>query len=862
MVKAYYPYYRTTQFNNVQYSKLTDVIYAFAQLSTDGSLSIMSPAVFTEVKSRTQSNGKKLWIAIGGWGLSGNFSGVAADPVKRAKFADDCLALCTSHNLEGIDIDWEFPSASDKTNFTLLLQATKTKLGSTYKLSAALGGESFVQGSCVNKGHVPGVEAAAFQYIDFFNIMSYDAPACIGHHASVDFFKKAMDGYHALGCPYEKMIPGLAFYGRCAGEETYANISASNPSGFFYSPNGTFSSWCYDSKYTIREKIDYAMCEKGAKGVMIWEITQDRNDQFSLLNVTKGKVDSCACPFADPNLGTEKSLCGVSSVSLTSGISTKSGRTFTWQKDGVNISGFVNSASANNYTANASGTYKVIINEGTCTKESSVVVSNQLPTPNLGSDINLCNPATVNLSPSNLSNFPSGTNWEWRLNSNIISGQTSTTLADVRTSGTYRLTASISGCSAKFDDLVVTSSLPTPVDGCVSSPGTVSLGITNATGGPYNWYATANSTTILHTGTNYSPNISSNSTFFVAEGAGTSGSIGGTSTLPTVSWGGFTGPNMEISFTTSVPGVKINSVDIYVQEWSNITDLGVRLASSDNTVLGTSSFVSYNNGSNGTPHKLTINTSALPQTGSAGTYKLFIVDNTPGDLLSQALRTNTLGTNMTEPSGTITLLNGSKMAMNNIQFVAGNGCSRLPVKGEISVSCGPTPIEWGVLDVVKTANGNIVTWMSLFESDASHFEVLQSINGYDFTVIGRVEALNKPNFYSFENYALPNEKIIYYQIKQVDKNGNFNLSKIMFYENSNFYQLKIYPNPTESSFHVKLESDNESISSVSVMDLAGKEIMVYSDLNTGNLYAGEGLRSGTYIVKVILKKTGTIRNEL
>src|SRR6185436_11076640 len=97
------------------------------------------------------------------------------------------------------DIDWEFPTSAQKTNYTALLAAIKNKIGpSGYKLSAALGGESFAY-SCVNKGHSVGVESAAFAYLDYFNIMSYDAPTCFTSHASVDFMQRSMDGWNALG---------------------------------------------------------------------------------------------------------------------------------------------------------------------------------------------------------------------------------------------------------------------------------------------------------------------------------------------------------------------------------------------------------------------------------------------------------------------------------------------------------------------------------------------------------------------------------------------------------------------------------------------------------------------------------------
>ena len=118
IVKGYFPYYRSmADVSNVQYNKLTDIIYAFAAIDANGNLQITGPggtpdlSLFNALKTNCASNGVRLWIAIGGWGLSGNFPGVAANAGRRATLANACLNLCTTHNLSGIDIDWEFPGA-------------------------------------------------------------------------------------------------------------------------------------------------------------------------------------------------------------------------------------------------------------------------------------------------------------------------------------------------------------------------------------------------------------------------------------------------------------------------------------------------------------------------------------------------------------------------------------------------------------------------------------------------------------------------------------------------------------------------------------------------------------------------------
>ena len=49
---------------------------------------------------------------MGGW-TSGNFSEMAADAKNRMMFAKDCARIVKLYGLDGIDIDWEYPTSSE-----------------------------------------------------------------------------------------------------------------------------------------------------------------------------------------------------------------------------------------------------------------------------------------------------------------------------------------------------------------------------------------------------------------------------------------------------------------------------------------------------------------------------------------------------------------------------------------------------------------------------------------------------------------------------------------------------------------------------------------------------------------------------
>lgn len=89
---------------------MTHINYAFGGVGSDGT------SVYADGTSRMQQmvrlksrNPKlKVLLSIGGWGR-GNFSPMAKDETKRKAFAKACRTFCDKYNLDGIDIDWEFP---------------------------------------------------------------------------------------------------------------------------------------------------------------------------------------------------------------------------------------------------------------------------------------------------------------------------------------------------------------------------------------------------------------------------------------------------------------------------------------------------------------------------------------------------------------------------------------------------------------------------------------------------------------------------------------------------------------------------------------------------------------------------------
>ena len=62
-------------------------------------------------------------IAVGGWNAGKErFQKMSSTAENRKKFIESTMTFMENHNLDGFDLDWEYPTAADKDNFSTLLK--------------------------------------------------------------------------------------------------------------------------------------------------------------------------------------------------------------------------------------------------------------------------------------------------------------------------------------------------------------------------------------------------------------------------------------------------------------------------------------------------------------------------------------------------------------------------------------------------------------------------------------------------------------------------------------------------------------------------------------------------------------------
>ena len=268
-------------------------------------------------------NLKILW-SFGGWTWSGGFAQAAANPTA---FANSCYNLVEDPRwadvFDGIDIDWEYPNAcglscdtSGAAAYKNLMQALRAKFGSSNLVTAATTADG------TSGGKIDAADyAGAAQYVDWYNVMTYDFFGSFGStatgptapHSPLTSYTgiptpgftsaDAIAKFKAKGVPANKLLLGIGFYGRGwtgvtqdapggtatgpatgtyeQGIEDYKVLKTSCPvtgtiAGTAYAHCGT-NWWSYDTPSTIAGKMSWAKAQ-GLGGAFFWDFSGDTSN--------------------------------------------------------------------------------------------------------------------------------------------------------------------------------------------------------------------------------------------------------------------------------------------------------------------------------------------------------------------------------------------------------------------------------------------------------------------------------------------------------------------------------------------------------------------------------------------------------
>ena len=330
IIVGYVPGFRGTLDQlSIDANKLTHINYAF--VNVQDSMAWLTNIETDTINFRILNKLKdinpdlKILISIGGWSWSGNFSDAVLTHSSRKKFAKTSVDIVADHDLDGVDIDWEYPNQrgdnnvyrpEDKQNYTLMFEEIRKELdklsektGKNYELTTAVGASySYIENTEMDK---------ASEYLDYVNLMTYDfytSGDTAGHHSNLyppeDYEKdasghKTFKEFVAAGVPPEKLVMGIPFYGRSwimktadkhginmpvaerarGGGYTFVKDSLVNQKGFirYWDENAkapylfnaeTNQLVVYDDEESVMLKCEYVN-ENNMGGVMFWQYASD-----------------------------------------------------------------------------------------------------------------------------------------------------------------------------------------------------------------------------------------------------------------------------------------------------------------------------------------------------------------------------------------------------------------------------------------------------------------------------------------------------------------------------------------------------------------------------------------------------------
>ncbi|KAF3014161.1 hypothetical protein E8E14_002388 [Neopestalotiopsis sp. 37M] len=303
------------------------------------------PLRFSVVDARLKNPNLKILISVGGYGFNNPgstqtlFSDMVGNAGNRATFVSSIMTWLAHYDYDGIDFDWEYPTAQERgghrgdgVNFTQFLKELRDAINASGKNYLV----TFT--APVSYWYLRGFDLEYMMtYVDWVNVMSYDLHGTWDHedtssisgqvlaHTNLTEIDDALDLFWRNNVDPAKMTLGLGFYGRtytltdplcftpgcptttpgkpgpCTRQDgilSYREVmqiisdTGATPQTdelarveyMIYNKDQWIS---YDSPDTFKSKIEYAN-KLGRSGLMVWAIDMD-DDKSSALHAIADK---------------------------------------------------------------------------------------------------------------------------------------------------------------------------------------------------------------------------------------------------------------------------------------------------------------------------------------------------------------------------------------------------------------------------------------------------------------------------------------------------------------------------------------------------------------------------------------------
>lgn len=311
-------------------ARLTHVLYAFCNVNpSTGEVGLTDKWADLDCAANSTNQGSggclgrfaeirqnypnlKILLSIGGWSYSQAFGQGVSTPERRRKFVESALTLMNDHNLDGLDLDWEYPNSElEASIYVEILRMLRMELDaealrqglSRHQFDLSIAAPAGPQQVKVLKIHEMD------PYLSFWNLMAYDFAgpwSSLVQYQSNLYGEISADGavkhYISQGVDPKKIVLGMPVYGRAfantqglgqsfsgTGEGSWEqgvwdykalplngsqeHVDDQSVSAYCYDSSRELFV-CYDNAETVAMKAEYAKRERLGGG-MWWESSAD-----------------------------------------------------------------------------------------------------------------------------------------------------------------------------------------------------------------------------------------------------------------------------------------------------------------------------------------------------------------------------------------------------------------------------------------------------------------------------------------------------------------------------------------------------------------------------------------------------------
>ena len=189
-------------------------------------------------------------------------------------------------------------------------------------------------------------------------------------------------------------------------------------------------------------------------------------------------------------------------------------------------------------------------------------------------------------------------------------------------------------------------------------------------------------------------------------------------------------------------------------------------------------------------------------------------------------------------------ISGNTIHINNVA-ISGYSVCLLPVK-----------LKSFIAQVQK--NNILLNWLTVSETNTSHFNIQSSTNGKDFTTIGKVNAKGASEYTYQDALTTDDSRFtkLYYRLEIVDKDGSKTYSEIRELS-INSSSLSITPNPAKDNVTIS----GTNLKQVKLLDNLGRVVAVKEAANSNSISIPVShIAKGIYMVQATFKD-GSVKTE-